>query len=166
MDKNIFKIAINADIDAVLELIQKRIEWMDKNNIFQWNKTNYLTCYPKKYFDELVSKSHLFVMKDEMAGRIIGAVALLEEDKRWNDNLPSYYIHNLVSDAEIPGIGAAIIKCCEKMAINNHKNRIRLDCQASNHKLNQYYQELGFQYVEKIQDGHYIGNKREKRMDL
>ena len=166
MNKYIFKKAINVDIDAVLELIQKRIKWMDKNNIYQWNKTNYLSCYPKEYFEELVSKGQLFAMKDEMTGSIFGAVALLEEDKRWNDNLPSYYIHNLVSDTDIRGIGEAIINCCEKMAVNNHKNRIRLDCQAKNQKLNEYYQKLGFQYVEKIQDGNYIGNKREKRMDL
>lgn len=166
MDKYIFKKAITADIDEILELIQKRIEWMDRNSINQWNKTNYLECYPKRYFEELVSKSQLYVMKDRKYGRVIGAVALLEEDKCWNNDSQSYYIHNLVSDTEISGIGETIINLCEKIAIENGKSKIRLDCQDSNHKLNEYYNKLGFQYVGNIQDGNYTGNKREKKLNL
>jgi hypothetical protein len=166
MSNYLFKKAIKSDIGEVLGLIQKRIAWMDANNINQWNKTNYLEAYPEKYFEGLVLKGNLFVMKDEMSGKVLGAVALLNEDKRWNKDSQSYYIHNLVTDTEISGIGAEIINSCETLSINNGKNKMRLDCQFSNHKLNQYYNEHGFQFVGTIQEGNYIGNKREKRINL
>lgn len=39
---------------------------------------------------------------------------------------------------------------------------LRFDCQASNIKLNEYYERLGFGYVGIIKDGLYVGNKHEK----
>lgn len=166
MDKYIFQKAIKTDIDEILMLIEKRIEWMNENNIDQWNKTNYLECYPKEYFEEMVSEGQLYVIKDGKFGSIIGSVTLLEQDKRWNDSSQSYYIHNLVSDTEVSDIGVTIINFCEQIAIKNDKNKIRLDCQASNYKLNEYYAKLGFEYIGSVQDDNYTGNKREKKLSL
>ena len=166
MDRYIFQKAMNEDLDEILILIQKRIRWMDENNISQWNKTNYLTYYPKNYYENLVSKGQLYVVKNEDINTVIGAVALLEEDELWNDSSQSYYIHNLVTDIGVSGIGATIINYCEQIAIKYGKNKIRLDCQASNHKLNEYYSGLGFEYVEMVQDGNYTGSKREKKLNL
>lgn len=160
----IFQKAIHKDIDEILTLIQKRIKWMDENNINQWNKTNYLKYYPKNYYEELVSKGQLYVVKYGKLNSVIGAFALLEQDKRWDDSSQSYYIRNLVTDIGVSGLGATIITFCEQIAIEHSKNKIRLDCQASNHKLNEYYSELGFEYVGTIQEGHYTGNKREKNL--
>ena len=166
MNRYIFQKAMNEDIDEILILIQKRIKWMDENNISQWNKTNYLKYYPKNYYGELVSKGQLYVVKYEDLNSIIGAFALLEQDNCWNDSSQSYYIHNLVTDIGVSGIGATIIKFCEQIAIKHGKNKIRLDCQASNHKLNEYYSELGFEYVGMVEEGNYTGIKREKKLNL
>ena len=166
MDRYIFQKAMNEDVDEILILIQKRIRWMDENNISQWNKTNYLTYYPKKYYEELVSKGQLYVVKYGDLNAVIGAVALLEQDELWDGSLQSCYIHNLVTDIGVSGIGATIINFCEQIAIKHGKNKIRLDCQASNHKLNEYYSGLGFEYVEMVQDGNYTGIKREKKLNL
>lgn len=136
---------------------------MDQKNIKQWNKTNYLDSYPKEYFREKAAISQLHVLKNEVSGKVAGAVVLLEEDKRWDtDGSKSYYIHNLVSDTEIQGAGTKIIYLCEKMAVQNGKDSIRLDCQASNAKLNEFYNWLGFEFVGIVQEGNYLGNKREK----
>lgn len=164
MDRYIFQKATNEDIDEILLLIQKRIKWMDENNISQWNKTNYLKYYPKNYYEELVSKGELYVAKYADSNSVIGACALLEQDKCWNDSSQSHYIHNLVTDIGVSGIGGTIIKFCEQIAIKDGKNKIRLDCQASNHKLNEYYCGLGFEYVGIVQDGNYTGIKREKTL--
>jgi GNAT superfamily N-acetyltransferase len=165
MDKYIFEKAIVADIDRVLELVQKRIKWMDEHDISQWNKTNYLECYPRMYFEEMVSDGRFYVLRDIASNNVVGAVTLLDVDPRWNNDAQSYYIHNLVSDTEFSGAGTYIINYCEKLALKNGKNKIRLDCQASNQKLNEYYEELGYKFVGTVQDGHYIGNKREKELN-
>lgn len=33
-----------ADVDAILEIICARMDWMDQKGLFQWNATDYLTC--------------------------------------------------------------------------------------------------------------------------
>ena len=50
------------------------------------------------------------------------------------------------------------------MAIRIGKDNIRLDCQVSNEKLNQYYKKLGYKYVGTVKEGNYVGNKREKNI--
>lgn len=165
MENYIFIKAKYGDVEEVYGLIIKRIKWMDKNEISQWNKTNYLDSYPKEYFEEKVTLEQLYVMKDSFSGKVAGAVVLLEEDRRWSmDRSKSYYIHNFVSDMQIRNVGTRIIVECEKMAIKKGKDRIRFDCQASNHKLNEYYHRLGFKSVGKVQDGSYAGIKREKKL--
>jgi len=166
VDRCVFQKAVNEDIDEILILIQKRIKWMDENNISQWNKTNYLKYYPKNYYEDLVLNDQLYVVKYGHLNSVIGAFALLEQDTCWDDSSQSYYIHNLVTDIEVSGIGMTIIKFCEQIAIKHGKNKIRLDCQASNHKLNEYYIGLGFEYVGMVQEGNYTGIKREKKLNL
>jgi ribosomal protein S18 acetylase RimI-like enzyme len=100
--------------------------------------------------------------KDKSSDKVVGGVVLLEEDERWGtDRSNSYYIHNLVSDTEFPGVGREIIQSCEKRAMKQGKDRIRLDCQANNSKINHFYRELGYKFVENFQEGPYVGNKRE-----
>ena len=163
MENYVFIKGLIKDVDEIYLLIKKRIKWMDDNNIKQWNKTNYLSSYPKEYFEEKATSGQLYVMKDKSSDKVVGAVLLLEEDERLGiDFSNSYYIHNLVSDTEFPGVGKEIIQSCEKIAIKQGKDRIRLDCQATNSKINNFYSELGYKYIENFQEGTYVGNKREK----
>jgi RimJ/RimL family protein N-acetyltransferase len=165
MNNYLFNNAVMEDVEIIWEIINKRIKWMNNNNIIQWNKTGYLDSYPKSYFEEKALTDQLYVMKEKNTMRILGAVVLLEQDNRWGpDGLNSYYIHNLVSDPEVAGTGEKIIHFCEMKAINNGKDKIRLDCQASNKKLNEYYQRLGFKYAGTVKEGSYLGNKLEKKL--
>ena len=64
MENSVFTKGSVKDADAILELIKKRIEWMDENNIEQWNKTDYLSFYPKEYFEEKAEAGQLYIMKN------------------------------------------------------------------------------------------------------
>jgi ribosomal protein S18 acetylase RimI-like enzyme len=158
----IFQLAQYDDIKDILALIESRIKWMDEKGIEQWNKTDYLHCYPKEYFEECISRKELYVLKVQEDRSIVGAVALHTCDSRWEDKDHSYYIHNLVTAIDACSAGTVLINNCEVIAKNNNKKYLRLDCQALNASLNRYYESLGFRYVEVIKDGLYIGNKREK----
>jgi ribosomal protein S18 acetylase RimI-like enzyme len=167
MNNYIFKNAVIEDVEMIWELINKRIKWMDNNNIVQWNKTGYLDSYPRSYFEEKVLSDQLYVLKEEKTTRVLGAVVLLEQDNRWGaDGLNSYYVHNLVSDPDVAGMGEKIMHFCEMTAIADGKDKIRLDCQASNKKLIEYYQRLGFKYAGTVKEGSYCGNKLEKKLGL
>lgn len=40
------------EVQDVFELILDRIEWMNDNDIHQWNETNYTDAYPLSYYEE------------------------------------------------------------------------------------------------------------------
>ncbi|NFF66466.1 GNAT family N-acetyltransferase [Clostridium sporogenes] len=137
------------------------IKWMDEG-IEQWNKTDYLNSYPSEYFENCISRKELYVLKCQENREIVGAVALHTYDSRWEYKDSAYYIHNLVTSVNACCVGTVLINNCELVAKNNNKRYLRLDCQASNIKLNEYYERLGFGYVRIIKDALYVGNKREK----
>lgn len=150
------------DLASVYALIDARIRWMDEVGIEQWNKTAYWSCYPKTYYEEAVKAGILYVLRQKDTAQVVGAVVIHDHDRLWVDDKPAYYIHNLVTASGHPGAGSAILEACERLATENRRACLRLDCAASNAKLNAYYEARGFRYVEPVVDGPYTGNKREK----
>lgn len=157
-----FRLAQNNEIDIIFSLYEKRIYWMNKLGIQQWNITNYLTVYPISYYAERQRLEELYVLCRENV--IIGAVVLLQSDERWlkEANSPAYYVHNLVTEPSVKGAGKMILSEAEKMAISEGMQFIRLDCAADNEFLNEYYDSMGYKMAGRCKDGAYIGNKREK----
>lgn len=156
----IFCLANEHDVHKIISLIEKRIQWMDKQNIKQWNTTHYMDCYPYEYFLEKIKNEAFYVVLQD--DEIKGAVAVFKEDYRWEMNHQFFYIHHLTTDINTPGIGKILLYECEQLAIQKRKLGLRLDCQKENKRLNDYYYSLGYRYVEEIVDEEYIGNKLEK----
>ena len=154
------------DVNTIFALYVKRIEWMDAQGISQWNVTAYLDSYPIGYYEDKLTHGNLYVLK--LDDKIAGAVVILENDPRWKDQRDSsaYYVHNLVTDPVYKGIGRIILHEAEKLAVQNKKHYLRLDCASDNAILNHYYESLGYALIGKCEDGEYIGNRREKKMSL
>ena len=159
----VFRLAKGEEIDSVFSLFEKRIEWMNQKNIQQWNVTDYLTVYPKSYYQEQQALGNLYVLVDNI---IAGAVVLLQSDERWSDRINSsaFYVHNLVTDPVIKGIGKLLLAEVENIAKLHGKRCVRLDCAVDNAVLNDYYASAGYELAGKCQDGPYIGNRREKKL--
>ena len=87
--------AVPQDLDALIALIVRRMAWMDEQGIEQWNTGDYLGIYPPAYFLLRITSGELFVAWD---GQLCGMAALLEQDERWQDGLPAYYVHHLAAD--------------------------------------------------------------------
>ena len=79
-----FKLASKNMLNDIYKLYEKRIEWMEQNNIKAWNVRNYLETYPKEYFSKQIQKERLYVLTNN--NKIIGSLVLLETDPRWGDN--------------------------------------------------------------------------------
>lgn len=159
-----FRRAAFDDINAVFTLYEERVKWMDRQGIEQWNVTSYLDAYPIEYYEKERRLGNLYVLTEEH--RIVGAVVLLQSDDRWPDRANSfaYYIHNLVTDCAAPGAGKRILEEVEKLAIQQGKQYLRLDCAADNKFLNQYYESQGYVLTGRCRDGDYAGNRREKML--
>lgn len=150
------------DIEKIRDLIDKRIDWMNKNNIKQWNLYDYLTIYSYEYFKNEIKKENFYVAtKDNV---IVGAIGLFEQDDTWDDEVKALYIHNLVGDINVKGVGEFLLKYAEKIALDRQIYNLRLDCQMDNEVLNTYYDKLGYKLSGTCIEGEYIGNKREKKL--
>lgn len=156
----IFRAAKESDVDAIMYLIRKRIAWMDEKGLYQWNRPQYLETYPRAYF---LANIRYFILAVEH-GRTVGAMALYETDDRWEADETAYYIHHLVSDPGIPGIGSALLRYAEQYAAENHIFCLRLDSAKGNPGLGAYYEAHGYQPSGECVDGPYTGVKREKRL--
>ena len=92
--------ALPSDAGQMVRLIRERIEWMNREGISGWNKSDYLSVYPLSFFEEKAEKGELYLLKE--GERVLGGAVILEEDPRWEkeETLPALYIHNLVSSAD------------------------------------------------------------------
>lgn len=148
----------------VFELIKQRIEWMDQKGIHQWNTTDYLAIFPLSFFENESKLQHLYVLKEE--GKVVGGLVLLNDDDRWEDHPDhTFYVHNLVTDPHVKGVGKILLLQVEQLAKEKKVERLRLDCAKSNETLNQYYASLGYELVGTCKEGGYIGNTRQKKFE-
>lgn len=153
------------DVPDVIRLIERRIEWMDRKGINQWNRNHYRERYPDSYYVQTAEKGQLYVLVDKEDCQIIAGAVLLTEDYRWGEsNDKAYYVHNLVSDIYVRDAGKEIVNQIENHARNLGMRYVRLDCIVGNQRLNIWYENLGYEYVRTITDGEYQGNLREKEL--
>ena len=179
MSEYYFTAAQPAEAEEIFALIDARIRWMDEMGIEQWNKSDYWKCYPRSYYFDAIGERKLYVVKeadcdrscgeegreeDGRCGRIAAAVVLRDADGRWPDDGRALYVHNLVTALDAGGAGAALLRFCERLAAERGKEFLRLDCAASNRRLNDYYEEQGYTLRGNVSDGAYAGNLREKAL--
>lgn len=153
--------AVPEDVGAILDLIRRRIRWMDEIGLDHWNRVDYFGIYPERYYEENIAS----FLVAEQAGRLIGALALYDHDSVWNDRTPARYVHNFVSDIDCPGTGAALLRFAEQMTLTRGIRLMRMDTNLKDHKLSEYYEEKGYRTRGIVHRGLFLGVKREKRLD-
>lgn len=164
-DSYIFRMGTVHDVPDIIKLIVRRIEWMDSNDINQWNKNHYRDRYPDSYYIQVAEKGLLYVLTTKNGNRIVAGAVLLTQDNRWGvlDD-KAYYVHNLVSAIGEKNTGKKLIRQIENYARLQNMDFVRLDCIVGNQALNLWYEKLGYEYVRTITDGEYQGNLREKKL--
>lgn len=154
------------DVPEVYNLIAARVNWMEQNNIRQWNETDYLNVYPETYYAEHQRCGRLYKMAESDTGRILGVMVLLDIDARWPgyEAMNSFFVHNFATALDAKGVGKLMLEEAEKLSINSGKKYLRLDCPSHSQILNNYYESKGYIYVGTCVDGLYSGNLREKQL--
>lgn len=154
------------DVPDSFSIIEKRVNWMAKKGLRQWNTTDYLNTYPVSYFEFHQSLGNLYVAKDMETSVIIGLMVLLPSDPRWEgyNSFDSYFVHNFATEPSIRNIGVSMLHEAEKIALNHGKTYLRLDCPYNNVYLNNFYESKGYVFVGQCIDGPYRGNRREKKL--
>lgn len=149
-------------MEAVFQIIDERIRWMDRVGIRQWNTTDYWGVYPREHYRRLAQQGELLVLV--RGEKVLGVGALLREDPRWEDGdrICAYYLHHFAVTLEEKGIGSRMLAMLERYTRMSGKERLRLDCAVDNEFLNRYYEERDYALCGRCIDGLYEGNLREK----
>lgn len=169
MQDLLFRKAKPTDVDAIMMLVQKRIDWMNDVGLHQWNETDYFGRYPRSYW---VTNIDSFLVGEYM-GRVVVSIALYTEDIRWTrDGLlertlaedKAYYLHHLVTDPICTGAGVSMMKYVEQYARENGVGILRLDSAIGNSSLEKFYTALGYSRCGICHDRLYHGVLREKSL--
>lgn len=157
MDR-IFRTAEEKDIDDIIRLIKQRIQWMDEQHLHQWNEVDYLEAYPRTYFAKNISS---FIVVQE-AEKVVAAIAIYRSDELWEEDIPAFYLHHLVSDLTVRGAGSDLMIFVEQYAKQQGVHVLRMDSDIHNSKLGQYYEHRGYLPKGEYVAGPYVGIRREK----
>lgn len=164
-ERYIFREATQQEVPEVFALIMRRVAWMDRVGIRQWNTTKYDECYPISYYEERRQKGELFVLEDGAAGRILCVGALFHEDPRWPDPASARYLHHLAAELDAKGAGSLFLQKAEAYTASQGKRYLRLDSAVDNKTLEAYYTSRGYTEAGCCTDGLYEGILRQKRLE-
>ncbi len=165
-----FRKARLQDVDAIISLVQSRIDWMNDVGLHQWNETDYFGRYPRSYWEKNID----YFLVGEEEGRVVVAIALYTEDVRWTHDGEytgtatgqAYYLHHLVTNPACKGAGKKMMLYVEQYAIEHQITLLRLDSAVGNLSLEKYYNALGYSACGTCHDKLYHGILREKNLSL
>lgn len=142
------------DTENVLSLLEETAEWFKDNGSTQWN--GLLEGVDSHRTEEAIGRGDVFVC--QVGTEIAGMVMLLQKPSEWDLNLwglqeeqsnAAIYLHRLAIRRKYAKhqLGEEILNWCKQSIHFEGKDKIRLDCLASNEFLNAFYRRTGYTYV-------------------
>lgn len=144
-----FQKANETDLNLILSLFKTASQSLKKKNVSQWSYWQHPPKDKIEWVEDGLNKNEFYFVYN-ISGDQIGMFRLLAEDILYWDEKGKEkgvrYVHSLVVKPEYAGhgIGKTIMqKIMDKLQANGI-GKLRLDCDASNKHLCQYYVNLGF----------------------
>ncbi|WP_138756185.1 GNAT family N-acetyltransferase [Paenibacillus sinopodophylli] len=139
------------DTEAVQGLLIQKAEWLRSRGSQQWS--GLLQGEDSHQTSEAIGRGEVYLF---MQGSMLaGIVMLMQKASAWDLELwgdeghaSSVYLHRLAINRQAAGknLGEAIVRWAASGIYFEGKDRIRLDCIASNAKLNAFYRSCGYGY--------------------
>jgi ribosomal protein S18 acetylase RimI-like enzyme len=155
-----FRLAIESDIDSIMNIIKQAQEYFKSQGIDQWqnNYPNYETIK-----NDIKNNNGYVLLKNN---NIVGTVAaIIGEEKtykdiyngKWISNKEYLTIHRLAIDSNYKGLGlsSVILKNIEEICKNKDIFSIRVDTHEENISMQKFLKKNEFQYCGII----YLENK-------
>ena len=162
--KWVFRAVEPNEVQAVFDLIMRRVAWMDTVGIRQWNTTKYDQRYPLGYYEQRRQMDELFLLEDAQTGEILCVGALFHEDERWTESANARYLHHFAAEVGKKGMGSVFLEEAERYAAETGVEYFRLDSAVGNTALEQYYTSRGYTEGGRCTDGLYAGILRQKKL--
>lgn len=150
------------EASAVLNLWQMSARWLNAKGIYQW-RPEYFQI--EKVMRFLNDGSEVYLA--ELDSQYVGTYVITWSDPHiWRelDCSEAGYIHKFAVNRDYQGlgIGGLLLKSAEEQIKLKGKTLIRLDCMADNARLNQYYEEHGYDFVRRMNGDGWSANLYEK----
>lgn len=161
-----FRQANKYEIKEALAMLKEAAENLKSRKIEQWefwlNPTEEKIAWIREGFE---NGEFYFIIHND---KIIGMFRWLDEDTLYwgKEKEKAKYIHSLVVKVKYAGnkIGEKIIEKLSENAKKEHIFTLRLDCNAANRKLCEYYEKQGFTKVREKLMPDSLNNLYEKRL--
>ncbi|WP_337100027.1 GNAT family N-acetyltransferase [Paenibacillus sp. YIM B09110] len=155
--------AMHEDAETILNLWQSSARWLLANGIKQWRPEYF---HLEQVIEFMNDGSNMYLA--ELNGVPVGTYVITWSDPYiWQelDSTDAGYIHRFAvnRDYKGSGIGSCLIRSAEEQIRQSGKSLVRLDCMAANPRLNQYYRDLGFKYVRRLDSEGWSANLYEKK---
>ncbi len=167
MESEVFRKLRPDELPQLLDLIQLRIDWMDRVGIRQWNVTDYMTVYPRSYFRTHLSRGNAFALTK--GDQLLCVGVLKKRDLRWS-HIPGLrqteglYLHHFAASPAFKGSGSRFLDLAEAYTKDQGYPYLRLDSAIDNPSLTEYYIARGYTPAGECIDGPYIGILRQKAL--
>ncbi len=157
------RLAVAADIPALVTLLQEAQAWMDQHSLHQWVPG----AHDPALVETMIQQHTLYVL--ERDGQIAATCQLRDSlPAHWTLNAePVGYISTLTVGraSSGQGIGAHFLRWAEREARVNGKRWACLDCSAKNPRLCAYYEAQGYTPVGEVETyPDYIERMVQKRL--
>lgn len=155
------------EINKAFTMFKAAAESIAKKNIDHWQYWKNPPQEKIAWVQEGFEKEEFFFIESQQQ-EIIGMLRILEEDLRYwgKTTAKAKYIHSLVVLEKFTGknIGQKILQKIAEEAKKQDFEYLRLDCEAKNTKLCNYYQQQGFIKVGEQKLGGSIYNLYQKKL--
>jgi GNAT superfamily N-acetyltransferase len=140
-------LAVSADIDDVLDVLNEAARWLASRGINQWR----VDGFTRELIAGDIARGEVYVAKRDR--RAAGTFTL-----QWSDELfwpgaaeEAGYIHRIAVRRDARGLGIELLKFAERITAEMDRKLLRLDCFAGNAALCSYYERAGFVRVADVE---------------
>ncbi|MDY7395763.1 GNAT family N-acetyltransferase [Aureibaculum sp. 2210JD6-5] len=141
------KLAHVVKINKAFDLLKSASKTLAEKNIKQWDYWQNPPIEKVNWVKEGFSNNEFYFIENDNK-ELMGMVRIMDKDLTYwgamNDK--AKYVHSLVISEKFSGnrLGTEVVKKIEKDAKKDNYDYLRLDCDSTNLKLCQYYEQQGF----------------------
>ena len=132
--------AAPGQVDEVLAVLDEAAAWLKGRGVEQWPGR-----FERSWVEGAVRRGETWLAL--AGGTVSGTVTLDQCDSAW-DGLPgaAVYVHRMAVRRSASGLGAVILGWAARIARQQGREALRLDCVASNGRLRAHYEAAGFDH--------------------
>jgi GNAT superfamily N-acetyltransferase len=140
-------LAVSADIDDVLDVLNEAARWLASRGINQWR----VDGFTRELIAGDIARGEVYVAKRDR--RAAGTFTLQSSGELFWPGAAEEagYIHRIAVRRDARGLGIELLKFAERITAEMDRKLLRLDCLAGNAALCSYYERAGFVRVADVE---------------